>query len=154
LPPPERLKPMTPPPNFARVDDNIYRSGFPGPDNLKFLSLLGLEEIFILCPDEPSDEYDAWIFKQGNIIVRQLEVAQNRASVCTTTDQVGRIVRAVQRAVGMGKKVLVHCNGGKHRTGCVIGALRLGMGWEIEEVVDEYRAFAGEKRRDGDEHFL
>lgn len=50
--------------------------------------------------------------------------------------------------------VLVHCNKGKHRTGCVIGCYRKINGWSMESVLDEYRQYAGAKARDLDEKYM
>lgn len=50
--------------------------------------------------------------------------------------------------------VLVHCNKGKHRTGCVIGCYRKINGWSMENVLDEYRKYAGAKARVLDEKYM
>lgn len=41
--------------------------------------------------------------------------------------------------------LLIHCNKGKHRTGCVVGCLRKVLQWSMTSVFDEYRRFAGPK---------
>ena len=41
--------------------------------------------------------------------------------------------------------LLIHCNKGKHRTGCVVGCLRKTLQWSMTSVFDEYRRFAGTK---------
>lgn len=47
--------------------------------------------------------------------------------------------------------VLIHCNKGKHRTGCLVGCLRKTMRWCITAIFDEYRRFAGTKARRADQ---
>ncbi|XP_019455866.1 PREDICTED: probable tyrosine-protein phosphatase At1g05000 isoform X1 [Lupinus angustifolius] len=42
---------LVPPLNFAMVDNGIYRSGFPKPDNFSFLQTLRLRSIIYLCPE-------------------------------------------------------------------------------------------------------
>ena len=41
--------------------------------------------------------------------------------------------------------VLIHCNKGKHRIGCLIGCLRKLQRWSMTSIFDEYRRFAGTK---------
>lgn len=46
--------------------------------------------------------------------------------------------------------VYIHCNQGKHRTGCVVGCLRRIQGWPLEEILAEYDAYASPKARSAD----
>jgi tyrosine-protein phosphatase SIW14 len=41
--------------------------------------------------------------------------------------------------------ILVHCNKGKHRVGCLVGILRKYHSWSMASIFDEYRRFAGQK---------
>jgi tyrosine-protein phosphatase SIW14 len=50
--------------------------------------------------------------------------------------------------------ILVHCNRGKHRTGCLMGVLRRMCGWSISAIMDEYARFAGSRRRYLDAQFI
>lgn len=50
--------------------------------------------------------------------------------------------------------VHVHCNQGKHRTGCVIGCLRVLQGWPVEQAIEEYNVYSGMKSRPGDRAFI
>lgn len=50
--------------------------------------------------------------------------------------------------------LLIHCNHGKHRTGCVVGVVRKISGWDTQSVVDEYRSFAEPKIRECDVEYL
>ena len=50
--------------------------------------------------------------------------------------------------------ILIHCNKGKHRTGCLVGCLRKTMRWSITSIFDEYRRFAGTKARRADQEFI
>ncbi|CAN0338469.1 unnamed protein product, partial [Scytosiphon promiscuus] len=34
--------------------------------------------------------------------------------------------------------MLVHCNKGKHRTGCLIGCFRRTQGWAVSSIFEEY----------------
>lgn len=44
----------------------------------------------------------------------------------------------------------IHCNQGRHRTGCVVACLRKVQRWPIEDVIAEYETYAAPKVRSGD----
>ena len=50
--------------------------------------------------------------------------------------------------------LLIHCNKGKHRTGCIVGCLRKVQGESMAEVINEYHAYADPKARRLDENFI
>lgn len=50
--------------------------------------------------------------------------------------------------------ILIHCNKGKHRTGCVIGCLRKLQQWSLTTIFDEYRRFSFPKARSMDQEFI
>lgn len=50
--------------------------------------------------------------------------------------------------------VLIHCNKGKHRTGCLVGCLRKAQRWSLTSIFDEYRRFAANKVRVLDQQFI
>jgi tyrosine-protein phosphatase SIW14 len=50
--------------------------------------------------------------------------------------------------------LLIHCNHGKHRTGCVVGVVRKVAGWDAESVVAEYKSYAEPKAREVDVTYL
>lgn len=50
--------------------------------------------------------------------------------------------------------LLIHCNHGKHRTGCVVGVVRMLAGWPLPMVHHEYRQYADPKVRDTDLEYL
>lgn len=50
--------------------------------------------------------------------------------------------------------VLIHCNKGKHRTGCVVGCLRKIQGASLDGCLTEYHAYADPKARVLDEVFI
>ncbi|THU52242.1 hypothetical protein C4D60_Mb10t01920 [Musa balbisiana] len=50
--------------------------------------------------------------------------------------------------------LLIHCNRGKHRTGCVVGCLRKLQRWCLSSVFDEYQQFAAAKARVSDQRLI
>lgn len=50
--------------------------------------------------------------------------------------------------------LMVHCNHGKHRTGCVIAAIRKIEGWSVKDSIEEYVSYAQPKIRDCDIDYI
>jgi tyrosine-protein phosphatase SIW14 len=50
--------------------------------------------------------------------------------------------------------LLIHCNRGKHRTGCLVGCIRRLQNWSLSMILDEYRRFAAPKIRPLDQQFI
>ena len=50
--------------------------------------------------------------------------------------------------------ILIHCNRGKHRTGCLVGVIRKLQNWSLTLIFDEYRKFACPKERPMDQQFI
>ncbi len=50
--------------------------------------------------------------------------------------------------------ILIHCNKGKHRTGCLVGCLRKMQHWTNTSIFEEYRRFSYPKSRSMDQQFI
>ena len=50
--------------------------------------------------------------------------------------------------------LLVHCNRGKHRTGCLVGCLRRLQRWSVDECLNEYIDYSTPKERVSDQAFI
>ncbi|KAF8092587.1 hypothetical protein N665_0411s0045 [Sinapis alba] len=50
--------------------------------------------------------------------------------------------------------LLIHCNRGKHRTGCLVGCMRKLQKWCLTSIFDEYQRFAAAKARVSDQRFM
>lgn len=50
--------------------------------------------------------------------------------------------------------LLIHCNKGKHRTGCVVACFRKVLGESMESIIHEYHTYAGHKARELDQQFI
>ncbi|XP_044481012.1 tyrosine-protein phosphatase DSP3-like [Mangifera indica] len=140
------------PTNFSMVEDGIYRSGFPGPDNFGFLKTLNLRSIVYLCP-EPYPEENLKFLAAQNIQLFQFGIegkADPPVSVPGDT-----IMAALKILIDVrNHPVLIHCNRGKHRTGCLVGCLRKLQNWVLSSVFEEYQRFAGRKSRITDLEFI
>ena len=50
--------------------------------------------------------------------------------------------------------VYIHCNQGRHRTGCIVACLRKIQQWPIDEILAEYNTYAHPKPRKEDLAFI
>ncbi|KAJ1627510.1 tyrosine phosphatase family-domain-containing protein [Pavlovales sp. CCMP2436] len=147
---------LVPPENFAMVWKGIYRSGFPTKKNLPFLRTIGIRSVLCLCPED-YPESSLNFFEVNDIDLIQHGVDGNKAP----DDRDGAYMNpaTVARAVAelmdeSTHPVLIHCNQGKHRTGCLVGCLRKVQRWSLVAIFEEYRRFAGEKARLVDLQFI
>ena len=143
-----------PPVNFARVAGPavVYRSSFPQPANFEHLAQLGLKTILTLVPEAYPAANRDFLRRYG---IRHVTVpipAHKKTGDCVPVAAMADALRVLRDPKN--HPLLVHCNKGKHRTGCVVGAWRKTAGWAMADVLQEYRRFAGAKARPLDEAYL
>ncbi|XVF71832.1 hypothetical protein PTKIN_Ptkin12aG0071200 [Pterospermum kingtungense] len=136
---------LIPPLNFAMVDNGIFRSGFPDSANFSFLQTLKLRSIIYLCP-EPYPEANTEFSKSNGIRLFQFGIESYKEPFVNIPDDTIREALKVVLDV-RNHPVLIHCNRGKHRTGCLVGCLRKLQRWCLSSVFDEYQRFAAAKAR-------
>ncbi|CAL0299977.1 unnamed protein product [Lupinus luteus] len=174
---------LAPPTNFSMVEENIYRSSFPRPCNFPFLQTLNLRSVmsvplfslnsllsFIhspymietlffefeccryLCP-EPYPQQNLDFLQSQNIQLFQFGIeGKTDLSVSTVNDT---IMESLEVLIDVrNHPVLIHCNRGKHRTGCLVGCLRKFQNWCLNYIFEEYKQFAGSKSRNTDLKFI
>lgn len=143
---------LAPPENFAPVINKIYRSSFPQPPNFSFLRTLRLKLVLCLIPEEyPQLHLD--FFKLEGIRFFQLGMLGNKEPFVKISSEL--ITEAIKIVIDPANQpILVHCNRGKHRTGCLVGVLRRLQGWLLTITFDEYRKFAAPKERPMDQQFI
>lgn len=144
---------VIPPENFSHVIGQIYRSSFPGLENFKFLSdRLKLKSILVLIPEEyPQENIDQ--LKKNNITLFQVGMSGNKEPfVNLPSDLLTKALEIVLNPVN--QPILIHCNRGKHRTGCLVGCIRRLQNWSLTMIFDEYRRFAFPKARALDQQFI
>lgn len=146
------IKEFAPPENFAPVVGKIYRSSFPRVENFEFLSNLKLKSILVLVPDEYPEENLNFLSKQG-ITFFQVGMSGNKEPFVNVPHDI--ITQALKIAINPeNHPLLIHCNRGKHRTGCLVGCIRRLQGWSLTMILDEYRRFAAPKARPLDQQFI
>jgi tyrosine-protein phosphatase SIW14 len=150
---PMRLQPLLPPPNFGAVTDHkVFRSAFPQDRNLDFLEALGVKTLLCFVDTDPSDGYSEFARSNGVSRVR-IDISPNKeGKVKTTVESICEALLVVLDAANY--PLYIHCNQGRHRTGCVIACLRKVQNWPIEAIIAEYEAYANPKTREGDVEFI
>ncbi|CAG8620124.1 5986_t:CDS:2 [Dentiscutata heterogama] len=129
---------LIPPGNFTMVSTWVYRSSFPKKKNFPFLKKLGLKSILTLILEDYPEQNKKFL-EANNIKLFQFGIAGNKEPFVQN-----------QR----NHPILIHCNKGKHRTGCLVGCLRKLQRWTHTSIFDEYRRFSSPKSRSMDQQFI
>ncbi|KAJ2123886.1 tyrosine-protein phosphatase siw14 [Coemansia sp. RSA 720] len=143
---------ITPPENFAMVCPYIYRSGMPKKRHFGFLRRLRLRSILTLILEEYPVQSQKFLEHEG-IRLFQFGVAGNKEPFADIPESV--MTEAL--CVLMDRRnhpILIHCNKGKHRTGCLVGCLRKLQEWSNTSIFDEYRRYSAPKSRSMDQQFI
>jgi len=142
---------LQPPPNFAMVGEGVYRSGYPTTNNFSFLKKLNLKSILYLCPEEYPVQMKKFIESNG-IIVFQYGLEGNKPVMRIPSNVIRDALAHVLDV--RNHPMLIHCNRGKHRTGCLVGCLRKEQHWSLGSIIEEYNMYAGLKIRALDQLFI
>ncbi|GAA5883248.1 hypothetical protein JCM3774_000643 [Rhodotorula dairenensis] len=140
------------PENFATVSTDLYRSSFPRKEHFPFLSNLGLKSVMVLV-QEPYPEENARFLEEEGIRLFQYGIPGNKEPFVSIPDD--KVVAALTTILDKrNHPMLIHCNKGKHRTGCVVGCLRRIQSWSLTSIFDEYRRYSTPKSRAMDLQFI
>ncbi|CAI4050229.1 hypothetical protein SKDZ_14G2890 [Saccharomyces kudriavzevii ZP591] len=146
-------KEVIPPENFSHVVGEIYRSSFPRLENFSFLhERLKLKSILVLIPEEyPLENMN--FLKLTGIKLYQVGMSGNKEPFVNIPSDL--LTMALQIVLNPANQpILIHCNRGKHRTGCLMGCIRKLQNWSLTMIFDEYRRFAFPKARALDQQFI
>lgn len=143
---------LIPPINFSMVAPGVYRSGYPNSRNFPFLKKIGIRTVVFLCPEDYAAGNLEFLSSQ-TIGMCQYGILGNKEPFVDIPEAVIReaLVTVLDTR---NHPVLIHCNKGKHRTGCLVGCVRKVQGWSLTYIFDEYRRFAGTKERMLDQQFI
>ena len=149
----DNLIEVTPPENFSPVIGQIYRSSFPRIENFKFLrDRLKLKSILVLIPEEYPPENVQFLNSSG-IRLFQIGMSGNKEPFVNLPSDL--LTKALEIVLNpKNQPILIHCNRGKHRTGCLVGCIRKLQNWSLTMIFDEYRRFAFPKARALDQQFI
>lgn len=138
--------------NFAVVCPGVYRSGYPTKKNFPFLRSVGLRSILYLCPEDYAESNLKFCDEEG-IKVFHFPTEGNKEPFNDISEPLmHRILSTISDTSNL--PLLVHCNKGKHRTGTVVACLRHLQGWALVSIFEEYKRFAGDKARVGDQQYI
>ncbi|KAL1839820.1 hypothetical protein VTJ49DRAFT_1099 [Mycothermus thermophilus] len=138
------------PANFGVVVPGVYRSSFPKAEDYEFIEELKLKTIVTLVRKDFPKGYDEFLQRNGiQHAVFDMKGTKKESIPIATMRAILSIVLDRRN-----HPLLIHCNHGKHRTGCVIGIVRKLSGWHINNIIREYRAFAEPKVRDCDIDYI
>lgn len=139
------------PHNFGVVIPGVYRSSFPRSHDFEYLKGLGLKTIVTLVKkDELDHDLETFVQREGiRQVVFNMKGTKKEAIPLGTMKAILSIVLDKSNY-----PLLIHCNHGKHRTGCVVGVVRKIAGWNAESVVAEYKSYAEPKARECDVNYL
>ncbi|KAL7943762.1 tyrosine phosphatase family domain-containing protein [Trichoderma barbatum] len=139
------------PVNFGLVVPGVYRSSYPKKEDYSFLKDLKLKTIVTLVKrDELDHELESFVATNG---IQQ--VVFNMKG--TKKEPIPPATMASILEVVLDRKnypLMIHCNHGKHRTGCVVAVVRKLSGWNPDRVVDEYKTYAAPKVRECDIEYI
>ncbi|KAI8969222.1 protein-tyrosine phosphatase, partial [Mycotypha africana] len=143
---------LIPPENFNMVCEHVYRSSFPKKKHYRFLEKLKLKSVLTLILEE-YPEQNMKFLKEHNIQFLQFGIAGNKEPfVQIPEDKISAALAALLDK--RNHPILIHCNKGKHRTGCLVGCLRKLQNWSHTSIFDEYRRFSHPKSRSMDQQFI
>lgn len=151
---PKRLYPFIPPRNYGAVFEyTMYRSSFPQRENMDFLESLELRSILTLTTkNDPCETYRGFVDKCG-VSHKIMELETNKEGAINMKPD--KMCEAILFALNPAHHpVHVHCNQGRHRTGCFVACIRKIQGWPMNDIIHEYETYASPKPRDGDIAFI
>ncbi|KAM3074741.1 tyrosine-protein phosphatase siw14 [Clarireedia jacksonii] len=137
--------------NFGVIIPNmIYRSSFPQTEDFEYLGSLGLKSIVTLVKKDYPPGFHAFIKQHG---IRHYVIDMQGTKKVNIPDSVMNSIMKIclDRE---NQPLLIHCNHGKHRTGCAAAVIRHVCGWNVQSIVDEYTHFAEPKVRDCDVKYI
>eukprot|EP01134_Creolimax_fragrantissima_P007756 CFRG7756T1 len=141
---------LVPPLNFSMVASGVYRSGYPGEKNHSFLRSLGLRSIVCLSPEE---NINADFIAAEGIKFFHFPIVGNKEPFTRISEEV--VTDVLNLLLDRSNHpILIHCNKGKHRVGCMIGCLRKIQRLSMIFIFDEYQRFSGGKVRMLDQQFI
>lgn len=122
-------------PNFAQVDEYIYRGAAPTKAGLEALKAMGIRTIIDLRIEKKAKDEQKIAEAMG---FTWINLRMGREA--PTKQQVATFLETLANAEN--SPVFVHCQHGADRTGCMIGIYRVVVqGWGFDETWKEMRKY-------------
>ncbi|KAL9126854.1 MAG: hypothetical protein Q9217_004162 [Psora testacea] len=144
-------------PNFGEIAPKVYRSSFPYASNLGHLKGLGLKTLITLVKTKFDVQVTQYL-KEANIKHYRILIPAHKNGNTIAMEDVAQVIRIITNPLN--HPVLIHCNKGKHRTGCMTACLRkLANHQSLTQLMhpqylSEYQDYARGKNRSLDEAFI
>ena len=153
----EESQPPTPdgtgrPVNFQTIAPGLYRSSYPQAPHFLELEKLNIKTIVTLVKQVLPQDYKNFIDKHS-MAHHQIPILANKDPEIYTSDEVVYKVHELMLD-SSNYPMLIHCNKGKHRTGCITASFRRVTGWTFEACIAEYEKYSKPKDRALDKVFI
>ncbi|KPM45571.1 hypothetical protein AK830_g964 [Neonectria ditissima] len=137
--------------NFGIVVPGVYRSSYPKPSDFEYIKGLKLKTVVTLVQKDDRDHVlEAFLAREGiRQVVFNMKGTKKEAIPLKTMKSILSVVLNKEN-----HPLMLHCNHGKHRTGCVVGVVRKVAGWETSDALDEYKTYAEPKARECDLDYI
>ncbi|KAG4424498.1 hypothetical protein IFR04_002376 [Cadophora malorum] len=132
------------------VPGKIYRSSWPMIEDFQYLETLQLRTVISLVKKDLTPDFKG--FLKNNQIQHKVIDMPGTKKVDITQELMQSIMEVVLDEAN--HPILIHCNHGKHRTGCAVGVIRHVARWDVEAILEEYRGYAEPKIRDCDVKYI
>jgi tyrosine-protein phosphatase SIW14 len=124
-------------PNFARVNERLYRGGQPRKDNIQKLAGLGVKTIINLRDDDENARTEAKEAKTAGLNYFNIPLGRFGRPNDTQIDRVLSLIDAKENGI-----VFIHCQKGQDRTGMIIALYRISRdGWTDHAAIQEAKRF-------------
>eukprot|EP00808_Paulinella_micropora_P018617 g16359.t1 len=143
---------LVPPLGFSHVAEGVYRSAYPNKRNFTFLKGIGIKSILYLGMGPYLADTTGFI-KEEKIQFLHAPVEENKEPFSGIDEAV--FTYALEYVLDKNNHpMLIHCNKGKHASGCLVGCLRKVQRYSLTSIFHEYRMFTGAKARLLDLQFI
>ena len=140
------------PVNFQVIAPGLYRSSYPQYAHFEKLGNLKLKTVVTLVPEDLPLAYQKFISDSG-INHYHIPILANKDPEVYTPDET--VYRVLELMLDQSNyPMMIHCNKGKHRTGCMTASFRRVIGWTFEACIDEYERYSKPKDRALDKAFI
>jgi protein tyrosine/serine phosphatase len=140
------------PVNFQVIAPGLYRSSYPQYAHFNTLADLELKTIVTLVPETLPFEYANFINSNG-IVHHHIPILANKdEEKFTDAETVNKVLAVMLEPSNY--PLMIHCNKGKHRTGCMTACFRKVTGWTLEACIAEYECYSAPKSRALDKVFI
>ncbi len=141
-------------PNFGAIDieQGIYRSSFPHSCNIQHLNSLKLKTVVTLVSTTFESDLKEWLATSNVEHFRIIIPAHKSKEDSIPMENIAQVLSLMNDETK--RPILIHCNKGKHRTGCMTACFRKLHGMDDVQAITEYHEYARPKARAYDIAFI